>query len=145
MRRRNGISRIRRFENKVFKTDGCWLWQGAMKREYGGFWNGSKYELAHRFAYRYYKNEEIPEGKQLHHKCEKTRCVNPEHLELVTCRQNLMKSKKTIAKVNSQKTKCPQGHEYNLANTGNYKGMRYCRKCKTLNTLRWRKLSYGTG
>ena len=39
--------------------------------------------LAHRWVYELMV-EKIPEGMELDHKCLETRCVNPEHMEVVT-------------------------------------------------------------
>lgn len=81
-----------RFWPKVNKTDSCWLWTGAktgagygMIREVG---HGGKMLMAHRVAYELLVGP-IPEGLFLDHLCRTPLCVNPAHLEPVTCRENM--------------------------------------------------------
>ena len=47
--------------------------------------------LAHRFAYEMFVGA-IPEGMQIDHLCQNKRCVNPEHMELVTPGENISRS-----------------------------------------------------
>ena len=46
--------------------------------------------MAHRFAYEEYVGP-IPDGLQIDHLCRNKWCVNPEHLEPVTCRENALR------------------------------------------------------
>lgn len=74
-------------EDRGYKTP-CWIWkkylnwQGYGKMTYRGK-NGS----AHIFYWKA-KYGEVPEGKELDHLCRVTACVNPDHLEAVTHREN---------------------------------------------------------
>jgi hypothetical protein len=87
-----------RFWAKVEKTDGCWLWTGAISgksgtasaaRGYGYFGVTSKKIVrAHRWAYETLVGP-IPEGMELDHLCHITTCVNPNHLEAVTHLENV--------------------------------------------------------
>lgn len=54
----------------------------------------------------------IPDGLELHHICENRPCVNVDHLEPMTHRENLLLGDTTITAKNAAKTHCPQGHEY---------------------------------
>lgn len=84
--------------------------------------------MAHRVAYEMLVGP-IPDGMQLDHLCRNRCCVNPEHLEPVTCRENLMRGTGHAAR-NAAKTHCPQGHPYDDENTGfNKSGGRYCKTC----------------
>jgi hypothetical protein len=71
-------------------------------------WLG-KVLLAHRVSYELVKGP-IPEGLHLDHLCRTPLCVNPDHLEPVTHRENLLRGN-TFAARNAAKTHCVQGHE----------------------------------
>jgi hypothetical protein len=110
----------------------CWLWTAARQRKdrdsYGviGVTAGGRYRmhLAHRVSYELHVGT-IPQGLQLDHLCRVRRCVNPEHLEPVTNRENSLRGLK-----GRMVTHCPQGHEYTDANTYWAKvGTRSCRTC----------------
>ena len=69
-----------RFWRKVEKTDGCWLWRGAIHTDgYGRVWRDHTPLLAHRYAYMLVVGP-IPADHVVHHRCENKLCVNPAHL-----------------------------------------------------------------
>jgi hypothetical protein len=112
---------------------GCWLWLAQVSRDgYGKF----KYiggQLAHRFAYETARGP-VPEGLELDHLCRQRSCVNPDHLEAVTRRENARRGLR-----GSLTTHCPHGHEYTPENTySNPKGGRVCRACRSLDWQRRR-------
>lgn len=101
--------RERRFWAQVDRRgpDECWPWLGCCQKNgygiYGVTGNGSR--LAHRIAYRYVIGP-IPAGLVLDHLCHTAdpqcadtsdcphrRCVNPEHLEPVTRRENIARGR----------------------------------------------------
>jgi hypothetical protein len=127
---------VDRFAEKIALTDtGCIEWLAGTIRGYGQFYAGRmSYDetgtmFAHRWSYEYHVGP-IPDGMQLDHLCRNPSCVNPEHLEPVTARENVMRSSGRAA-VNARKTHCPQGHPYDEANTYIYppRGERQCRAC----------------
>lgn len=82
---------MQRFWEKVDKTRTCWIWTGALDQNgYGKFRYMEKNRssaYAHRVAYELVKGE-IPDGLHLDHLCRTRSCVNPDHLEPVTQREN---------------------------------------------------------
>ncbi|WP_227412199.1 HNH endonuclease signature motif containing protein [Cryobacterium sp. BB736] len=128
---------IDRFLEKVTPGDnGCIEWTGGLNGVgYGQFYLGRKLSpntgkgYAHRWAYEHYVGP-IPEGMHLDHLCRNRKCVNPEHLEPVTLRENLLRGIGPSA-VHAKKTHCPAGHEYAGDNLYNHptKIMRVCRTC----------------
>lgn len=131
------LADILRFEAKVDfdGPGGCWLWTAGKDWDgYGVFWLDGTTTRAHRVAYQWSVGP-IPDGKQLDHVrergCLHTSCVNPAHLEPVTCKENLDRSEITLNTRNVRKTHCPQGHPYDEANTLIVKGgRRACRECR---------------
>lgn len=122
------------FETVTKQANGCWLWGGQINRDgYGVFRIGSLKDgsrrkvLAHRFAYEVLTGP-IHKGLQTDHLCRTPACVNSAHLELVTPRENVRRSR--AGEHNRQKTVCPFGHIYSPANTYySPSGGRYCRAC----------------
>lgn len=121
-----------RFWSKVKFTDTCWLWIGALDKGYGRFGAGGRYGKvvrAPRWAYEFCVGP-IPRGLTIDHLCRIPACVNPDHLEPVTMRVNVLRGE-TIVALNARKTHCPQGHPYNAENTyrDRIHGKRTCRIC----------------
>jgi len=77
------------FVKKDTETN-CWLWIGGKTPNgYGHYYipNGKHSgSSAHRTSYRLFKGE-IPENLIIRHKC-RNKCVNPDHLELGTHKDN---------------------------------------------------------
>lgn len=79
-----------RFWAKVNKNgaDGCWAWTGYKDKDgYGRFYIDGKKIGGHRYSWILH-NGPIPEGLIVRHKCRGI-CVNPEHLELGTKKDNM--------------------------------------------------------
>lgn len=89
---------VKRFWSKVDKTDTCWLWTGSGNPGgYGLFLSNGKNQSAHRYSYKLHKGE-IPAGLYLDHLCRVPACVNPDHLEPVTNRENGIRGLRVTAK-----------------------------------------------
>jgi hypothetical protein len=118
--------------------DDCWLWTGAIdKGGYGRFVLNSKRTsaLAHRVGYELMRGP-IPDGLELDHLCRNHACVNPDHLEAVTHRENILRGDyragyQAVAALQRAKTHCPQGHPYSGSNLYILpkSGGRVCRIC----------------
>lgn len=118
-----------RFWAKVEKTETCWLWTGYRDRGgYGQFSVDGKQRKPHRVAYEWTVGP-IPEGLQLDHLCRVRHCVRPDHLEPVTCAENLRRGHGFVG-INSRKTHCKRGHPLTPDNLVPRKdGNRACRIC----------------
>lgn len=74
------------------QPSGCWEWQGSTSGDGrgGGYARMSldgQTVAVHRVMYTN-RHGYVPGKKQIDHKCENRLCVNPEHLEMVTHREN---------------------------------------------------------
>ena len=79
------------FNTEIPVGDDCWLWVGKMSNNgYGEFYWKGKYTSAHRAFYKYFINSNI-DGLDVDHLCRHPRCVNPEHLEPVSSRENTLR------------------------------------------------------
>jgi hypothetical protein len=83
----------------------------------------------HRLVFEKWYGRKIGKGMTIDHLCRNRACINPNHLEEVTLKENLARGNGIGAR-NTAKTHCPQGHEYNEENLikGNHYGRR-CRPC----------------
>jgi hypothetical protein len=112
---------------------GCWWWTGKVAGNgYGKFPLGRRVldgdrreEYAHRFAYESLIGL-IPPGMQLDHLCRNRICINPDHLEVVTPRENTRRGGP------ARKSVCVRGHElvgHNIYFSPST-GRRSCRTCR---------------
>lgn len=110
---------------------GCWRWQRAVNKVTGYGTLGARY--AHRVYYELHVGP-IPAGLTIDHLCRVRDCVNPEHLEAVTIRENILRSENPAAR-NARRTHCPEGHPFDDENTGRIntrrrsESFRICREC----------------
>ena len=123
---------MERFWSKVNKTKTCWLWIGSMTSlGYGQLYHNKTTVSAHRIAYELCKGS-IPKGLTIDHLCRVRHCVNPEHLEAVTGKENTLRGVGPSA-INAKKTHCPQGHPYSGNNLYIHpkRKSRMCRICRS--------------
>jgi hypothetical protein len=138
-----GDSRLpRRFWSKVrvAASTGCWMWTASKNRKgYGRLIVGSRTDnsqrtvQAHRWAYEVLVGA-VPVGLQLDHLCRNRACVNPCHLEPVTCRENVRRG--NTGGHLRDRTHCPAGHEYTDENTYLAPGRRH-RRCRICHRASW--------
>lgn len=115
---------------------GCWLWLRSLAS--GGYgqtttgWrtrSGQRSEvLAHRVSYILLCGP-IPEDMHIDHLCRQRTCVNPDHMEVVTLGENVLRGDGLSARA-ARRTHCNYGHEFTPENTYHPKrGGRACRQC----------------
>lgn len=112
---------------------GCWLWlENEKTAGYGRIGVNGKKELAHRVSYEVFKGA-IPEGMTIDHLCRVRCCINPDHLEPVSFKENILRGTNPAA-INARKTLCVKGHPLDEMNTylSPNGGGRNCRACDRL-------------
>lgn len=116
---------------------GCFIWTGSLfTGDYGRMWVRDKQIMAHRISYFIYKGK-IPEDFVIDHICNNPSCINPEHLEAKTQKDNSNRCVGSPTTVNAQKTHCIRGHEFSDENTKRGKNGRRCIKCTQKNQHDW--------
>ena len=116
-------------------AEGCWEWTRGRDKNGYGFVTGGGSKLAHRVSYEVFVGP-IPEGLTLDHLCRNTSCINPDHLEPVTHRENVLRGK--VSRLRDFPTHCKNGHPYDEANTYWLRGARQCKACAALRNRRYR-------
>lgn len=140
-----------KFEASIEKQpNGCWIWRGRLSADgYGKINFNGRNGYAHRLSYLLFKGELPTENTrllQIDHLCSRKGCVNPDHLELVSakenCRRGMANRKKSLFGL--RVTHCVHGHEYTDANTywrtlktGRRK--RSCRTCSRAGVNAWKR------
>jgi len=117
----------------TYKIDdnGCWLWtRGLTSHGYAEIWIDKKRYKVHRYMYEQ-KYGKIKAGLVCDHLCRVRRCINPDHIEPVTIRENVLRGIGIVPE-NAYKTHCINGHEFTDSNTRLSKGKRYCRACSAI-------------
>lgn len=111
-----------------FEVDenGCWTWIASRNPNgYGQIAVDQRQRGAHRVTYELVV-EDIPGGHDIDHLCRNRACINPDHLEPVTRRENARRGLRGVL----APAECPSGHAFNEENAGlRGNGFRYCKQC----------------
>lgn len=138
-----------RIRGKIVNKDGCWIWTAAKDRNgYGRVMRDrgiGGVAFAHRLVYELLIDTPGPE---LDHLCRNRDCVNPQHLESVTHKENCKRGEVgKYQKIKWSKPRdCHRGHQmaganlYIHYNTRLKRINRQCKKCKLENKRRLRSL-----
>ena len=102
----------------------CHIWLGPTADGYGHIRVGSRTDgsrrtiKVHRFMYEMFVGP-IPEPLVIDHLCRQRACANPDHLELVTRQENVLRgtSPDALRARFAAMTHCARGHEYTAENT----------------------------
>lgn len=125
-------------ERLTERGDGCWEWLGNKTLDgYGRLQVGGSRRRAHRIAYELARGP-IPPGLVLDHLCRNRSCVNPEHLEPVTDRENILRGNGLAACAAARDT-CARGHPLTDDNTYRPPSNPNERKCRICKTTIWKK------
>lgn len=121
---------------RVDRRRGCWLWQGRVDESGRGAGYGrvGRAGRAHVLVYTFLVGP-VARGLELDHRCHVRRCVNPDHLEPVTHRENMARNRLPF---------CRRGHPLagdNAEPSGsrNSSGERTGRTCRTCRRDRRRR------
>ena len=125
-----------RFWSKVNKTNYCWIWTASVNEHgYGQFRFNGKTSKAHRVSYELIYGS-IDAMLVIDHLCKNRLCVNPDHLDLTSQKENVRRG--LAGKVNNpqtQKTHCKRGHEFSGIRKD---GARNCHKCNTIRQIKYK-------
>lgn len=118
-------------QDRGYRTP-CWISNRAEHTNgYTKIGISNRTMLTHRVAYEAWHGA-IPDGLVIDHLCRNRKCCNPDHLEPVTHRENLVRGETLTAREVAQ-TACRRGHEFTSDNTyyrpdrPNSRGCRTCR------------------
>lgn len=108
----------------------CWEWTGATTKGYGVIFVGGYPHMAytHRVVWERLVGP-IEDDYELDHLCRNKVCANPDHLELVSHKTNVLRGWSDPAR-RARKTQCKRGHAFTDKNTYvTPSGHRQCRTC----------------
>lgn len=72
-------ARQRLYSGVEVDDNGCFIWQGTRRSDYGCLRVDGRKTYAHRLSYELHIGK-LEEGDVVHHSCEQKLCVNPLHL-----------------------------------------------------------------
>jgi hypothetical protein len=136
---RRFLSHVRASRKYSYQGTPCWIWTaGKSSTGYGAFKVAGKQWSAPRWIATVAYGDL---GKnQPDHLCRRRSCVNLEHLEVVTKKENILRGM-GVAAINARKTHCLQGHLLTSTNCKSYelkKGERRCKLCAAQSCKAWR-------
>lgn len=127
------VDPMQRFMSYVQKTESCWIWTGGFNAYGYGYFRLSRQlgvgNKAHHASLFLLRGKRVPLGMTVDHLCFTPACVNPDHLEIASNREN-------IRRAAARKTHCPNGHPYPDMIVRN-RGKRRCKICQREKWYKW--------
>lgn len=117
----------------VINAEGCWVFRGALSCGYGSIGSDDRRDrtvYTHRLSYETLVGP-IPPGLHIDHLCRNRACCNPEHLQVVTQRENILRGNSRMAQ-GAKKTHCLHGHPLSGENLYLQGRHRSCKTCRDL-------------
>lgn len=117
------------FTRYVVTNTECWEWAGLLTSNGYGLWPDKSYgtRRAHRIFYTTFVGP-IPDGLVIDHLCRNRMCVNPEHLEPVTARENVQRGYDAIlaGRCQSQRHELATDADWYFDPHGKFRTCRHC-------------------
>jgi len=138
----NQSSALSRVMAHVAGDGSCLIWRGTLNLSGYGYmkFEGKNWRV-HRLVFEQIHGL-IPEGLVLDHLCRNRACCNPNHLEIVTVRENLMRGE-SIQALNARKTHCKAGHLLSGENLSEKNsGYRGCKICNRAYSRKYREMKH---
>ena len=129
-----------RFWSKVDKLGDCWLWTDGLNGSgYGSFRLTDGRSVGAHVAAVILDGREVAVGMHVDHVrergCQFRHCVRPDHLEVVTARENALRI--------DRGEKCKRGHDRAEHMRERSNGTRYCSECHREQSRRAYRLKHG--
>jgi hypothetical protein len=141
------VTQAEQFFARVDAEGDCWQWTGSDNgKGYGVIQFDGRLQRVHRLSWEYLVGP-IPDGLVLDHLCRNKRCVNPDHLEPVTNRENVLRGYGISAQL-ARNTECPNGHPFsgdNLIITDSGRRCRICNRATIRKARRRLKAQFEAG
>ncbi len=139
--------RVTEISLQIKPSGSCLLFTGSKNQGgYGHVSIGGNVFMVHRVIWEYLRGK-IPDGKEIDHLCKNRSCINVNHLEPVTRRENILRSNAPSG-IKSRQTLCKYGHDLmDPTNTiimiRNGNPNRHCRLCLNLEQMKRKYIKKG--